>query len=109
MTSYQEDARQHLPFNQLSFEAHVSRATSGRIIVNSIVFDPLPKLDLSPIYSGSQYYWSCESQSTDDSNFCDWVENSGFLDETFSSLLLSISKAQTSLDINCSHLNTHLT
>ena len=60
MTSHQEDAHQHTPFNKLRYEAHVLKADSHLSIVDSMIFDPRLKLDLSSIYSGSQYDWSCE-------------------------------------------------
>ena len=104
MTSHQEGASQCAPFNKLSYESHVLKEASELRIFDNMIFDPHPTLDLSLIHSGSQDDWSCESKFTDDYNLRNWADNSGFLDETFSSLLSSISKAQTSLDINCIHL-----
>ena len=104
MTSHQEDSPQHLPLNQLRHDSHVLKETSELNIVDIMIFDPHPNLLFSFIHSGSQDDWSCESESIDDSKFHSWADNSRFLDETFSSLLSLISKAQTSLEINCIHL-----
>ena len=70
-----------------------------------MLFDNHPKSYLSSIWRNSQDNYSCDAESTDDSNLVNWKENSGFLDETFSSLLSSISRAQNPLDLNSSHLH----
>ena len=49
MTSHQENAHQHAPFNQLSYEAHVLKNASELSIYDNIIFGPHPKLDLSHI------------------------------------------------------------
>ena len=69
-------------------------------IVDSIIFDDHPTLDISSIYSDSLDNWICDSESIDDSNLENWVDNSEFLDETFWSLLSSIHIAQLLLDLN---------
>ena len=61
MASPQEEAPKHVPFNQLIYEAHVLKESSELSIVDRMIFDPHPKLDLSPIHSSSQDDWSCKS------------------------------------------------
>ena len=97
-TSLQKDAPQHASFNNSSYEAHEI------VIVDSMLLENHPKSDLSSIHSNSQDGCSCDSESTDDSNLVNWEDNLGLIDETFSSLLSSISRVKTPLDINSSHL-----
>ena len=91
-------------FDQSSYEARISKAASKITIICSMIFDDHSKLDLSSIHSGFQDDWSHDSESTNDLSLDNWVENSGFLDETFSILLSSISRFQPPLDLNSIYL-----
>ena len=95
-------------FNQSSHEADDLKVASKIKTVDSMLFDDHHKLYLSFTPRNSQDYWSCDSESTDDSNLENWAENSGLLDETFLSLLSSISRVQPPLDLNSSHLHHDL-
>ena len=87
-----------------SHEAHVLKVALEISIVGSIIFDGHPQLDLSSIRNNSQDDWSCGSESTNHLNLDNWRDNSGSLYETFSVMIFSISRFQSSLDLNSSHL-----
>ena len=70
-----------------------------------MIFEDHSKLDLTSIHNGSQDDSSHFSDSTDDLSLDNWADNSELLDETFSSFLPSISKAQPLFDPNHSHLH----
>ena len=70
-----------------------------------MILDDHPKLNLSYIHGNSQYDWSCDSESTNDSNLENRAENSGVLDEIFSSLLSSISRFQPPSYLKSIHLH----
>ena len=55
-------------FNQSRHEARILKVASEISIVDSMIFDDHPKLDLSSIHRNSQDDWSCDSESTNDSN-----------------------------------------
>ena len=81
------------------------KVASETTIIDSMIFEDHSKLDLSSIHNGSQDDSSHFSDSTDDLSLDNWADNSELLDETFSSFLPSISKAQPLLDLNHSHLH----
>ena len=92
-------------FTQSSHEVHVLKVASDISIVDIVIFYNHPTFGLSSIYSNSQDDWSCDSESTYDSNLDNWEENSKLFDETFSSLLSSISRFQPLLGISSSNLH----
>ena len=81
------------------------KVASETTIIDSMIFEDHSKLDLSSIHSRSQDDSSHFSDSTDDLSLDNWADDSGLLDETFSSFLPSISKAQPLFDPNHSHLH----
>ena len=101
----QENSHGIESFDRKTYEAHILKVASETTIIDSMIFDDHSKLYLSSIHSRSQDYSSRFSDSTDDLSLDNWAEDSGLLDETFSSFLPSISKAQPLFDPNHSHLH----
>ena len=81
-------------FNQSRHEARILKVASEISIVDSMIFDDHPKLDLISIHSNSQDDWSCGSESIDNSNLENCADNSGLINETFSSFAFLISRVQ---------------
>ena len=106
-TLLQGDAHQLAPSDQPSYEVHVLKAASEITISKRMIFEDHPKLDLSCIHSSSKDDWSCDLESTDDSNLDNGMEKSEFLDEKMSSLLSSISRVQPPLDLNHNYLHNN--
>ena len=53
-------------FNQSSHEDHILKVDSDVSIVDIMVFDDHPNLDLISIHRKSQDDWSCDSESAND-------------------------------------------
>ena len=103
-TSLQVNVTQYAYFNESNHESHTLKVACEIRVVNRMNFHDNPQLDLSYISSNSQDDWSCGSESTINSNLDNWGDNSGLIDDTFLSVLFSISRVQSLLDINSSHV-----